>query len=103
MMKDILVSSSGEPPAPWSSPTWTPSRRAFHFFRKRSKYLSYILPRANRLRQQREQQLQRDLQMTQRDHDPQVTHTETQEELCSSSYECEIISTPAQIHKRNSV
>lgn len=72
-------------------------------FRKRSKYLSYILPRAHRLRQQREQQLQRELQLMHREHDQQVTHTETQEELCSSSSECEVMSTPAQIHKRNSV
>lgn len=71
-------------------------------FRKRSKYLSYILPRAHRLRQQREQQVQRELQVM-REHDQQVTHTETQEELCSSSSECEVMSTPAQIHKRNSV
>nr|AOR07218.1 two pore potassium channel subfamily K member 1 [Cancer borealis] len=79
-----------------------PFRRSYSF-RKRSKYLSYILPRTNRLRRQREQQRQRELQMTQREHDQQVTHTETQEELCSSSFECEVMSTPAQIHKRNSV
>ncbi|XP_042220282.1 two pore potassium channel protein sup-9-like [Homarus americanus] len=75
-------------------------------FRKRSMNLSYILPRRQRLQQQREQQ-QQQREMQQREHlqrereQQQVTHTDTQEELCSSSSESDV--TPTLAQKRNSV
>nr|XP_045609789.1 two pore potassium channel protein sup-9-like [Procambarus clarkii] len=88
--------------------------RPSYSFRKRSMNLSYILPRRQRRQQRRDQQQQHreqqhQQQMQQREEQErereeiQVTHTDTQEELCSSSSESGVLHTPTHAQKRNSV